>query len=62
VVFKLVPNSNGGWREIVVLHRFLDHPGAFPYAGVIRDAAGNLYGTTYGDDTTTFGSVFQIKP
>jgi uncharacterized repeat protein (TIGR03803 family) len=61
VVFELTPNSNGGWTE-TVLHRFLDHPGAAPYAGVIFDAAGNVYGTTSGDHSTTFGSVFEITP
>jgi uncharacterized repeat protein (TIGR03803 family) len=61
VVFKLTPNSGGGWKETVV-HAFFDHPGAFPYAGVIFDAAGNLYGTTAGDGGTTFGSVFEITP
>jgi hypothetical protein len=62
VVFKLLPNPNGAWREIMVLHRFFDRPGDSPYAGVILDTSGNVYGTTYGDDTTTFGSVFEIKP
>jgi uncharacterized repeat protein (TIGR03803 family) len=57
----LTPNSNGGWTE-TVLHRFLDHPGAEPRAGVILDAAGNVYGATSGDGSTTFGSVFEITP
>jgi uncharacterized repeat protein (TIGR03803 family) len=61
VVFKLAPNSQGGWNE-TVLHRFADHPEAAPNAGLIFDAAGNLYGTTYGDLSTTFGSVFEITP
>jgi uncharacterized repeat protein (TIGR03803 family) len=61
VVFKLAPNTNGGWSE-TVLHRFYDHPGALPYAGVIFDAAGSLYGTTSGDGALTFGSVFEITP
>jgi uncharacterized repeat protein (TIGR03803 family) len=61
VVFKLSRNSKGGWSE-KVLHRFLDHPGYAPVAGVIFDAAGNLYGTTVGDNYTTFGSVFEITP
>ena len=59
VVFKLTPNANGGWNE-TVLHTFLDQPNAFPFAGVIFDSAGNLYGTTYGDQGTAFGSVFEI--
>ena len=59
VVFKLAPKSNGGWKETVP-HRFNDHPGAQPVAGVIFDPAGNLYGTTEGDGITTFGSVFEI--
>ena len=61
VVFKLAPNSKGGWNEIV-LHTFADHPGANPTAGLIFDPAGNLYGTTEGDLSTTFGSVFEITP
>ena len=61
VVFKLVPNSNGKWTE-TVLHRFLDRPGAGPYAGLIFDASGNLYGTTVGDVNSTHGSVFEITP
>jgi len=61
VVFKLAPNSKGGWTE-TVLHQFADYPGAYPYAGLIFDAAGNLYGTTQGDGSTTFGSVFEITP
>jgi uncharacterized repeat protein (TIGR03803 family) len=61
VVFKLTPNSKGGWNE-TVLHSFYDSPGAHPVADVIFDAAGNLYGTTAGDGSTTFGSVFEITP
>jgi uncharacterized repeat protein (TIGR03803 family) len=62
VVFKLRPKSNGGWHESV-LHSFLDHQGANPYAGVIFDAAGDLYGTSRGDTAGhTRGSVFEIMP
>ena len=61
VVFKLTPNSNGGWNERV-LHTFADHPGANPEAGLIFDPAGNLYGTSIGDGSGTFGSVFEITP
>ena len=60
VVFKLMQNPKGGWSE-TVLRRFFDHPGGDPVAGVILDAAGT-YGTTAGDGTKTFGSVFEITP
>jgi uncharacterized repeat protein (TIGR03803 family) len=61
VAFRLVPNSKGRWHEKVV-HGFIDDPGAAPDAGVVFDAAGNLYGTSAGDGITTFGSVFEITP
>jgi hypothetical protein len=57
-VFKL-KHQKGDWKEIV-LHSFRNRPGAQPFAGVIFDAAGNFYSTTYGDGSTTFGSVFEI--
>jgi hypothetical protein len=44
------------------MHTFADHPGANPSAGVIVDAAGNLYSTSSGNESTTFGSVFEIAP
>lgn len=59
-VFKLTQRK-GVWSDRV-LHAFKNHPGAYPHAGVILDASGNLYGTTYGDDKKTFGSVFEITP
>jgi uncharacterized repeat protein (TIGR03803 family) len=61
VVFKLTPNSKGGWSE-KVLHYFVHNPGTHPVSSVVFDAVKNLYGTTQGDDTTTFGSVFEITP
>jgi len=45
-----------------VLYSFNDTVGARPDAGLILDAAGNLYGTTAGDGKKTFGSVFEITP
>ena len=65
VVFELTPNADGKWNE-KALHRFMDHrDGYCPVAGVILDAAGNLYGTTNGDFCgwgVGFGSVFEITP
>ena len=61
VVYKLTPKSGGGWKE-TVLHAFNDKSGANPAGGVIFDAVGNLYGTTGGDGSKTFGSVYEITP
>ena len=36
--------------------------GAYPEAGLIRDAAGNLYGTTYGGGASGYGTVFKLTP
>jgi uncharacterized repeat protein (TIGR03803 family) len=64
-VFKIWRTRSGGWTCKLILS-FGDNPGNAPYAGVIFDAAGNLYGTTFGDGTfnvpTTFGTVFEIMP
>lgn len=61
LVYKLSPTVTGGWHE-TVLHAFRNNPGAYPWGGLVFDGAGNLYGTTTGDGTTTFGSVFEITP
>jgi uncharacterized repeat protein (TIGR03803 family) len=60
VAFELTPTAHG-WKESV-LWSFADHPGAYPAAVPVLDTAGNLYGTTTGDGTTTVGSVFEITP
>jgi uncharacterized repeat protein (TIGR03803 family) len=60
-VFRLTPSVNGGWKE-TVMHSFAGDPGAVPLSGLIFDGHGSLYGTTFGDQATTFGSVFEISP
>ncbi len=36
--------------------------GGKPYGGLVSDAGGNLYGTTYGGGTNSGGVVFKIAP
>jgi uncharacterized repeat protein (TIGR03803 family) len=62
-VFELTPQAGGGWTE-QVLHSFQGGAdGAQPYAGLIFDAAGNLYGTTYfGGAYGYYGTVFDLTP
>jgi uncharacterized repeat protein (TIGR03803 family) len=61
VVFELSPGAKGKWTE-KILHEFDDKDGAAPYAGLIFDAAGNLYGTTLAGGHAQMGTVFKLSP
>lgn len=46
-----------------VLHSFTNVPdGANPYAGLVMDKAGNLYGTTEYGGSYGYGTVFKLAP
>jgi uncharacterized repeat protein (TIGR03803 family) len=58
VVFKLALDGTE-----TILHNFTGwRDGGYPFAGVIRDAAGNLYGTTQGGGAFHAGALFKIGP
>jgi uncharacterized repeat protein (TIGR03803 family) len=57
MIFKITP---GGTETL--LHSFQDTDGAFPYAGLLMDSAGNLYGTTVNGGTANAGTVFKVTP
>ena len=69
--FELSPQSGGSWKA-TLLHSFGLNPsdGQNPSGGLVRDAAGNLYGTTIngGADTCSStapkgcGTVFELSP
>jgi len=61
VVFKLKPNPDGSWTERV-LHSFKGKPCKNPEAGLVLDATGNLYGTTFLGGSHNSGTVFQLTP
>jgi uncharacterized repeat protein (TIGR03803 family) len=55
-VFKLTPKG-----KLTLLHSFAGMPdGQNPYARLIRDSAGNLYGTTFYGGTSGYGAVFKL--
>ena len=61
-VWELMHKTGGGWTE-KILYEFpgaSNGDGAFPDAGVIVDAAGNLYGTTYQGGGNNTGTVFEL--
>jgi uncharacterized repeat protein (TIGR03803 family) len=63
MAFELKPTAEGGWTE-AALHQFGNSAtdGQGPYAGLILDAAGNLYGTTAGGGTYGGGTAFELTP
>jgi uncharacterized repeat protein (TIGR03803 family) len=60
-VFKVTRKSGGGWKESI-LHNFCSqgYDGCYPYAGLIIDPAGNLYGTTVAGGAYGGGTVFRV--
>ncbi len=66
-VYELSPNGAGGWTA-TTLHSFNGgNDGQWPAAGLVRDSAGNLYGTTQnggGGAGCTYGCgvVFRLSP
>jgi uncharacterized repeat protein (TIGR03803 family) len=68
-VVKLTRPAAGSsvWKE-TVLHTFTNYfgtgkiDGAVPWAELIMDGAGNLYGTTFGGGLNRWGVVFELSP
>lgn len=58
VVFKLTPAG-----QQTVLHHFAVGANGVPAdSGLLRDAAGNLFGTSYSDGSKRSGTVYKISP
>lgn len=57
VLFRL----DGNGRE-TVLHQFNGNDGSNPMSGLIRDRAGNFYGTTIYGGQVGYGNVFKFTP
>jgi uncharacterized repeat protein (TIGR03803 family) len=62
-VFKLSPGMDAQWTE-TILHNFSEDgkDGEAPLAGVVLDAVGNVYGTTFWGGTHHNGMVFELSP
>jgi uncharacterized repeat protein (TIGR03803 family) len=55
VVFEVTPAG-----AVKVLYTLNSADGCSPYAGLVRDAKGTLYGTTGSCGAYGFGTVFQV--
>jgi uncharacterized repeat protein (TIGR03803 family) len=60
VAFELKPKSNVPWKQRVIDSFGTGSGGEDPYAGLIIDGAGNLYGTTIEGGGTGNGVVFEL--
>lgn len=59
--FRLT-RTGGAWK-LTTLYAFKGKPDAgLPYGALIRDASGNLYGTTYYEGWYGYGAVYQLVP
>lgn len=68
-VFELSPSSGGPWTEQVLYSFTGGSDGELPYAGLVFDEAGNLYGTAVSGGRVTgvcspsgCGTVFRLSP
>jgi hypothetical protein len=67
LVYKLSPNTHGGWTETAI-HDFQPGPGgdggykgAHPTAGLVLDVSGALYGATPVGGSSRSGVVFKLS-
>ena len=60
--YRLSPGSNGAWT-FTLLYAFKGSPdAAFPYGGLIANAKGDLFGTTYYGGATGSGAIYELMP
>jgi uncharacterized repeat protein (TIGR03803 family) len=63
LVLGLAATQSAQAQTFTVLHSFAGFPsdGKEPYAGLVRDGAGNLYGTTINGGHSDYGTVFEVS-
>ena len=59
-VFELVNNGGGAYTPVTLLSFNAPFYGAYPYSGLIANAAGDLFGTTYSGGSDGDGTVFEL--
>jgi uncharacterized repeat protein (TIGR03803 family) len=60
-VYELSPNANGTWAYKII-YSFTGSPDAVLPAGLVIDAAGNLYGSGLGGGVFERGAIFDLTP
>jgi uncharacterized repeat protein (TIGR03803 family) len=61
MILSWAPSARAQTYRLRVLHKFSGNDGAFPlYGSLLRDASGNLYGTTESGGSSNDGIVFKL--
>lgn len=60
-IFELTPAGDGSWSETILYSFTGGADGSDPFAGPIRDQAGNFYGAAAAGGTNNFGAVFKLS-
>jgi hypothetical protein len=60
-VFELIPQTDGHWKEKVLLN-FAGSNGADPQSALIFDSAGDLYGATFSGGLYGGGFLYELIP
>lgn len=60
-IFELSP-SGGGYSESIIYSFQGGSDGTLPYAGLVMDASGNLYGAASNGGSENNGAVFELSP
>jgi uncharacterized repeat protein (TIGR03803 family) len=60
-VYQLTP-SGSGWTERVIYAFQGLNDGSLPYAGIVLDPDGNLYGATFYTGARNGGTIFELTP
>jgi len=62
-IFELSPAPAGGWTKSTIYDfGMINEDGSIPFAGMVFDQSGNLYGTTSIGGQYGYGTVFELSP
>jgi len=62
VVFELVPQASGTYKEVVLYSFLQNHDCYGPMGRLLQDSAGNLYGAAQAGCAHSNGGVFELSP
>jgi uncharacterized repeat protein (TIGR03803 family) len=62
VVYELSADAKGRYKQATLYAFTGGNDGGIPQAGLVGDAKGNLYGTTYSGGASGEGVVFELSP